>query len=307
MAKCRIHRNNMNVKEALTTLPQYILPHHPLSRLMGVFTESQNRLWKNFFIRRIIHHYGVNMDEALQPDIDAYACFNDFFTRELKPEARPLTAQSDAIASPADGTISQIGDIEQGQIFQAKGKSYSASDLLGGDAARAAPFVDGKFTTIYLSPRDYHRLHMPLTGTLREMVHIPGRLFSVNPATVNSVPGLFARNERVACIFDTEAGPMALVLVGAIFVASIATVWHGTVTPPTSKSIQTWRYQDDAPLLQRGEEMGRFLMGSTIIVLFAKDKTTWDAGLNAGGQVQLRQKIGSIRQLPVTGNAARQF
>ncbi len=284
----------MTFKEALTTLPQYLLPHHPLSRLMGVFTESRNRLWKNFFIRQIIRHYGVNMDEALQPDIDAYACFNDFFTRELKPEVRPLPAQDDAIASPADGAFSQIGAIERGRIFQAKGKCYSACDLLGGDTERAAPFSDGKFSTIYLSPRDYHRLHMPLTGSLREMIHIPGRLFSVNPATVNSVPDLFARNERVACIFDTEAGPMALVLVGAIFVASIATVWHGTVTPPTSKNIRAWQYQNDTPILQRGEEMGRFLMGSTIIVLFGRDKIAWDAGLAAGDQVRLRQKIGSI-------------
>ncbi|MGZ5077512.1 MAG: archaetidylserine decarboxylase, partial [Methylobacter sp.] len=184
--------------------------------------------------------------------------------------------------------------ITGGQIFQAKGKSFTANDLLGGDAARAEPFNDGIFTTIYLSPKDYHRLHMPLTGTLREMVHIPGRLFSVNAATTNSVPGLFARNERVAAIFDTEIGPMALVLVGAIFVSSVETVWHGVVTPPTIGSVRSWQYGDDAPTLKIGEEMGRFNMGSTIIVLFGKDKAEWDVGFKAEKTVKLGELIGQV-------------
>ena len=282
----------MNIKEALTTLPQYVLPHHALSRLMSKLTHCENKAWKNLFIKQVIRHYGVNMDEALVQDINAFKSFNDFFTRELKPGVRLLTPELNAIACPADGTVSQAGNISGGEIFQAKGKSYTATDLLGGSPERAAPFHNGVFTTIYLSPKDYHRLHMPLTGTLREMVHIPGRLFSVNTATTNSVPGLFARNERVAALFDTEFGPMALVLVGAIFVSSIETVWHGVVTPPSINSVQSWQYQDNAPVLKIGEEMGRFNMGSTIIVLFGKDKAQWDNAFTADKVVKLGERIG---------------
>ncbi len=282
----------MTIKETLTTLPQYVLPHHALSRMLSILTHCENKAWKNLFIKQIIRYYGVNMDEALEPDINAYKCFNHFFTRELKPGVRPLTTENNAIASPADGTVSQAGDITDGNIFQAKGKSFSTTDLLGGSAERAEPFNNGIFTTIYLAPKDYHRLHMPLTGTLREMVHIPGRLFSVNTATTNSVSGLFVRNERVAAIFDTASGPMALVLVGAIFVSSIETVWHGVVTPPSIASVQSWRYQDNAPTLQIGEEMGRFNMGSTIIVLFAKGKAQWDSELKAEKAVKLGEVIG---------------
>jgi len=285
----------MNFKEALTTLPQYVLPHHALSTMMSKLTHCENKTWKNLFIKQIIKHYGVNMDEAREPDINAYKSFNHFFTRELKPGVRPLSSERNAIVCPADGAVSQAGDITDGQIFQAKGKSFTATDLLGGDADRAEPFNNGIFTTIYLSPKDYHRLHMPLTGTLREMVHIPGRLFSVNGATVNSVPGLFARNERVAAIFDTEVGPMALVLVGAIFVSSVETVWHGVVTPPSITTVQNWQYgDDDAPTLKIGEEMGRFNMGSTIIVLFGKDKAEWDAEFKAGKEVKLGELIGRV-------------
>jgi len=284
----------MTIKDNLTTLPQYLLPHHALSGLMSKLTHCENKTWKNLFIREIIKHYGVNMDEALQPDINAYLSFNHFFTRELKPGVRPLADEQGAIASPADGVVSQAGNITDGNIFQAKGKSFTAIDLLGGSAERAAPFNNGVFSTIYLSPKDYHRLHMPLTGTLREMVHIPGRLFSVNTATTRSVPGLFARNERVVAIFDTEAGPMALVLVGAIFVSSVETVWHGVVTPPTVSEVKTWSYQDNAPTLQKGEEMGRFNMGSTIIVLFGKDAAQWAEGFSAERSVKLGEKVGQV-------------
>jgi phosphatidylserine decarboxylase len=283
------------IKDLLTTLPQYLLPQHTLSRLMSRLTHCEHPGWKNFFIRRIIRHYGVNMEEALEPNIEAYKSFNHFFTRELKPGIRPFPEARDAIASPADGAISQAGAITGGRIFQAKGKSFTAVDLLGGSEERAAPFQDGIFATIYLSPKDYHRLHMPLTGTLREMVHIPGRLFSVNTATANVVPGLFARNERVAAIFDTEIGPMALVLVGAIFVSSVETVWHGVVTPPTVSTVQTWRYGEDAPTLRIGEEMGRFNMGSTIIVLFGKDRAAWHESLTAGKPVRLGEMIGKMQ------------
>jgi len=284
----------MTIKDTLTTLPQYLLPHHALSGLMSKLTHCENKTWKNLFIREIIKHYGVNMDEALQPDINAYLSFNHFFTRELKPGVRPLADEQGAIASPADGVVSQAGNITDGNIFQAKGKSFTAIDLLGGSAERAAPFNNGVFSTIYLSPKDYHRLHMPLTGTLREMVHVPGRLFSVNTATTRSVPGLFARNERVVAIFDTEAGPMALVLVGAIFVSSVETVWHGVVTPPTATEVKTWNYQDNAPTLQKGEEMGRFNMGSTIIVLFGKDAAQWAEGFSAERPVKLGEKVGQV-------------
>lgn len=282
----------MTFKEALTTLPQYILPHHFLSTVMSKFTHSEIKVWKNLMISQIIKFYGVNMSESKEQNIDNFSSFNKFFTRELKPDARPITTVKNAIACPADGAVSQAGLIEQGEIFQAKGKSFSAVDLLGGDAERAKPFENGSFTTIYLSPKDYHRLHMPVEGTLTEMVHIPGRLFSVNTATTNAVPGLFARNERVACLFETEYGPMALILVGAIFVSSIETTWHGVVTPPTIDSVRTWKYQNIETVISKGEEMGRFNMGSTIIVLFGKDKVEWEENFKAGKTVNLGEMIG---------------
>ncbi len=281
----------MTFKESLTTLPQYILPHHFLSTVMSKFTHSKIKVWKNLMISQIIKIYGVNMSEAKEQDINNFESFNHFFTRELKSGVRPVTSVENAIACPADGAVSQAGLIEQGDIFQAKGKSFTAIDLLGGDAERAKPFKNGSFTTIYLSPKDYHRLHMPIKGTLTEMIHIPGRLFSVNGATANSVPGLFARNERVACMFDTELGPMALILVGAIFVSSVETTWHGVVTPPSIDSVRSWQYQENAPVIEKGEEMGRFNMGSTIIVLFGKDKIKWEEEFKAGKKVQLGEMI----------------
>jgi phosphatidylserine decarboxylase len=282
----------MTLKEIFTVLPQYALPHHTLSGLMSKLTHCQNKIWKNLFIKSIVQLYGVNTQEAKFQDLDHYPSFNDFFTRELKDGARQIASAADAIACPADGAVSQAGPISNGRIFQAKGHDYTALELLGGDAERAQTFANGSFATIYLSPKDYHRLHMPLAGTLTEMVHIPGRLFSVNNTTVGAVPNLFARNERVACLFDTEAGPMALILVGAIFVSSVETVWHGVVTPPSISKPRTWRYADNAPCLEKGQEMGRFNMGSTIIVLFGKDKTTWHEDLTAGKAVRLGQAIG---------------
>ncbi len=259
-------------------------------------------------IQQIIKHYGVNMSESLQQDIHAFASFNEFFTRELQANARPLTREPLAVASPADGVVSQAGNIEAGNIFQAKGKQFTAVDLLGGDVEGAAPFQNGVFTTIYLSPKDYHRLHMPLTGTLKEMVHISGRLFSVNAATTNSVPRLFARNERVVAIFDTEVGPMALVLVGAIFVSSVETVWHGVVTPPSCSKVRNWHYADNAPRLHIGEEMGRFNMGSTIIVLFGDNAVQWSNDFQAGKAVKVGELIGQHTAPPkVEGFFSRLF
>lgn len=285
----------MNFTDAIKVLPQYALPQHTLSKLMSYITHSENKALKNWCINTVIKHYGVNMAEALEENPAVFKSFNHFFTRELKPEARPLTMETNAIACPADGAVSQAGNITDGKIFQAKGMSFTAVDLLGGDEERAKPFEDGVFATIYLSPKDYHRLHMPLTGTLKEMVHIPGKLFSVNTATTRSVPGLFARNERVAAIFDTEAGPMVLVLVGAIFVSSIETVWHGVVTPPTVPSVGTWYYHHKPIILNKGDEMGRFNMGSTIIVLLGKDKVQWESGFKADELVKLGELIGRLK------------
>jgi phosphatidylserine decarboxylase len=276
----------------MNALLQNLLPHHALSKLMSKFTHCETRWFKNLFIKQIIKHYGVNMDEALIQDIQVFKSFNDFFTRELKPESRPLSTVDNAIVSPADGVVSQAGYISDGAIFQAKGKSFTVTELLGGSEERAAPFNDGIFSTIYLSPKDYHRLHSPLTGTLKEMVHIPGRLFSVNAATTEAVPRLFARNERVCCLFETEAGPMALILVGAIFVSSVETVWHGVVTPPTRTSVQNWLYENGAITIEKGEEIGRFNMGSTIIVLFTKNNAQWNDDLIADKAVKLREMIG---------------
>ncbi len=286
----------MSIKETLTTLPQYILPHHFLSKVMSKFTHSEFKPWKNLIIRQIIKFYGVNMSEAKEQDINNFASFNHFFTRELKSTARPFVAEKNAIACPADGAVSQAGLIEQGEIYQAKGKSFSTLDLLGGDEDRAKLFDEGTFTTIYLSPKDYHRMHMPIAGTLTEMIHIPGRLFSVNNATANSVNGLFARNERVACIFDTELGPMALVLVGAIFVSSIETTWHGVVTPPSISTVKSWKYNKNETVLAKGDELGRLNLGSTIIVLFAKDNVNWNADFTAGKAVKLGEKIGAKKK-----------
>jgi phosphatidylserine decarboxylase len=284
----------MSLFEKIFVMGQYALPHHLLSRAMGRLTHCQKPFVKDFLIQSIAKTYRINVTEAEQPDLKAYACFNDFFTRPLKADARPIARAADAVVSPADGFLSRAGLIEAGRIIQAKGMDYSVETLLGGDAARAAPFMGGTFATIYLSPRDYHRLHMPLAGTLREMVHVPGRLFSVNDATARGVPNLFARNERVAAIFDTEAGPMALILVGAIFVASIETVWHGEVTPPTARQIRTWTYPEANIQLGRGAEMGRFNMGSTIIVLFGPDAVSWQPSLQPGQIMRMGEAIGQV-------------
>lgn len=280
--------------EHLFSLLQYPLPHHSLSRLMHRLTRCQNKAWKNAFIKTIVKLYNVQVDEAAETNLDAYPSFNAFFTRSLKPEARPLSQQAKGLLCPADGAISQIGTIDAGRILQAKGKTYTVVELLGGDEVRALAFKNGKFATVYLSPRDYHRLHMPLKGKLKQMIHVPGRLFSVNAATANTVPNLFARNERVVAIFDTEAGPMALILVGAIFVASIETVWHGEVTPPAGTQVRVWDYGDEGVELEKGAEMGRFNMGSTIIVLFGEGVVDWSEQLQAGTPVRMGQLFGQV-------------
>ncbi len=248
---------------------QYLLPKQAITAFAG-FVASHERGWVTTeIIRRFVAKYQVNMAEAVNPDIASYPSFNAFFTRALRPDARPL-ASADLIC-PVDGAISQFGAIERDQIFQAKGHRYSTTALVGGDAALAARFDNGSFATLYLSPRDYHRIHMPCDGRLTRMVHVPGDLFSVNPTTARGVPGLFARNERVVCVFESALGPFVLVLVGATIVGSMATVWHGVVNPPRPGHLRQWDYpagDQPAPELRQGEEMGRFLLGSTVVMLF---------------------------------------
>jgi len=282
------------MKDALFVLIQHLIPHHLLSRLMWKATRSRNKLWKTWLTGFIINRFNINVAEAENSDLTGYANFNEFFTRKLRADVRPLAKTDGAIVSPADGVVSQAGKISQGRIIQAKGKDYGLTELLGGDSSLANQFQGGQFSTIYLSPRDYHRLHMPLKGKLTRMIHVPGRLFSVNATTVAAVPGLFARNERVVALFETEAGPMALILVGAIFVSSIETVWHGEVTPPSSTHIRHWDYQDEEhPIeLEKGEEMGRFNMGSTIIILFAPNKTHWNKNFHSDAVARVGEEIG---------------
>jgi phosphatidylserine decarboxylase len=284
--------NHPSVNDYLKALPQYILPHHALSSVMYKLTRSRNELFKNWLIKYVVRNYNVDMSAAVEEEPTAYPYFNKFFTRPLKPEARPIVKGDHNIACPVDGTVSQAGAIEQGRIFQAKGRDYTLHELLGGNDEWAQAFDKGNFATIYLSPRDYHRIHCPLDGTLKEMIHVPGRLFSVSPATTRVVPRLFARNERVISIFETEFGPMAVILVGAIFVSSMDTVWAGTITPPAGKNIQHWNYADRPFSLKKGDEMGRFNMGSTVILLFARNKMQWSQTLQAAQSVQMGQSIG---------------
>ena len=279
------------VKKKLFALCQYPLPHHLLSRMMGLATHARQPAVKNFFIRQFIRCYRVDMSEALATNPLNYEHFNQFFTRAINSRTFPIAENQ--IIAPADGAISQIGSLSEGLLLQAKGKSFSVGSLLA-DEELAKIYTNGRYATIYLSPRDYHRVHMPLGGTLISMRHIPGRLFSVNPTTTATVPNLFARNERVVALFETPAGPMALILVGAIFVASIETVWHGVVTPPTVSQIRTWDYRDDPQTFARGAEMGRFNMGSTVIVLLPANRTHWSAALGAGSAVRMGQILGEV-------------
>jgi len=254
------------VSDRLAVLPQYLLPKQAITALAGKIASSRGGAMTTRTIAWFVRKYGVDMSEAANPDIASYPSFNEFFTRALKPGARPL-AQADLIC-PVDGAISQFGSIEHDQIFQAKGHRYSIAALVGGHAELAARFEHGSFATLYLSPRDYHRIHMPCDGTLTRMIHVPGDLFSVNPTTARGVPELFARNERVVCVFETPRGPFVLVLVGATIVGSMATVWHGVVNPPRVKEVREWDYAASPVELKQGDEMGRFLLGSTVVMLF---------------------------------------
>lgn len=253
----------------LAVLHQYLLPKHAITALAGKFASARAGWLTTWVIKRFVRHYGVNMQEAVEPNIEKYLSFNDFFTRALRADARPLAACD--YLCPIDGAISQFGDIRGDQIFQAKGHRYSTTALLGGDQALAAHFENGSFATLYLSPKDYHRIHMPCDGRLKRMIYVPGALFSVNPTTARGVPGLFARNERVVCEFGSAHGIFVVVLVGATIVGSMATVWHGVVNPPRTKQVRVWQYADQSIVLKQGEELGRFLLGSTVVMLFPKN------------------------------------
>ncbi|PKG85497.1 phosphatidylserine decarboxylase [Colwellia sp. 75C3] len=248
------------------------MPKHAISRLVGKLAAAKMGWLTTKLIKLFIESYGINMNEAKLKKASDFDTFNNFFTRELEEGARTIDSSENAICYPVDGAISQQGDIIDGQLIQAKGFNYSLSSLLGGDEKTAAPFQGGKFSCIYLAPKDYHRIHMPMAATLREMIYVPGELFSVNPLTARNVPDLFARNERVVAIFDTEMGELAMVLVGATIVASIETTWGGTITPPAGKDIFRWQYPkdgEDAITFNKGDEMGRFKLGSTVVSTFA--------------------------------------
>jgi len=271
---------------------QYLLPHHLLSRVVGRLAASETPWLKNAFIGAFARQYNIDMSEAAQPDLRSYASFNAFFTRALRDGARPIDPASDAIVCPADGAVSQAGRIDSGRILQAKGQWYSAQELVGGDAELATAFHDGSFATIYLSPRDYHRVHMPIAGTLRRTIYVPGDLFSVNQTTAANVPRLFARNERLVCIFDTACGPVAVILVGAMIVAAIETVWAGQVAPSPRRELRS-EVPSTPVELDKGAEMGRFKLGSTVVLLFGKDAARWSETLTEGCPVRMGQRIGS--------------
>ncbi len=277
------------VSDRFAVLPQYLLPKQALTVLAGRIACAQGRFTPgliSWFVRR----YSVNMEEALNADIASYPSFNEFFTRALREGARPL-ADSDFVC-PVDGAISQFGTIEHDQIIQAKGHRYTTTALVGGDRALAEQFDHGSFATLYLSPRDYHRIHMPCDGRLTRMIYVPGALFSVNPTTARGVPGLFARNERVVCVFESAHGPFVLTLVGATIVGSMATVWHGVVNPPRPGKIREWRYDDRQIVLKKGEEMGRFLLGSTVVMLFPRGVMEFNPEWMATRAVRMGEAMG---------------
>ncbi|MFT6984928.1 MAG: phosphatidylserine decarboxylase [Psychromonas sp.] len=273
--------------EKLKIIGQYILPKHLVSRLAGKLASAKAGKLTTFLIKQFIAKFKIDMSEAKHSEPGHFKTFNDFFTRELREDVRQVVEGDENIAMPVDGRVSQLGAIKMGRIFQAKGHDFSLRELLGGRDDIAAPFDEGLFATVYLSPKDYHRIHMPITGTLEQLIFIPGDLFSVNPLTAENVPNLFARNERAVAVFSTAIGPMAMVLVGATIVGSIETVWGGTLTANAKKEIQYWDYKDQNISLEKGAEMGRFKLGSTIVALFPKDSVDFTQGLQAGSATRL--------------------
>ena len=283
----------MSLNDRLAVLPQFLLPKQALTAFAGRVAQWRGGAMTTTIIRWFVGRYGVDMAEAANSNPESYATFNEFFTRALAPGVRPLAPA--ALVCPVDGAISQFGAIAGERIFQAKGHDYTAGALVGGDAALAARLRDGHFATLYLSPKDYHRIHMPCTGRLQRMIHVPGALFSVNPTTARGVPGLFARNERVVCVFEAADGtPILLVLVGATIVGSMATVWHGVVNPPRPGSLREWNYAGRDIVLQQGQEMGRFLLGSTVVLLFPRGPGAplrFNPAWAPGGSVRMGQAM----------------
>jgi phosphatidylserine decarboxylase len=279
---------------SLTTQLTYVLPHRLLSSLARRLAYSDHPRLSAWLIDTVTRKFGVDLTEAAQPDARAYKSFNSFFTRELRPDARVADPDPCALLIPADGRISQCGTIEAGRILQAKGQSFTVEELLG-DAAAAEPFMHGLFATVYLSPKDYHRVHMPWTGTLRETVHVPGRLFSVGPAAVANVPRLFARNERLVCHFDTDFGPMAVVMVGALLVSGVETVWGGEEIPHYGTTITVKDYRGAGISIDRFAEMARFNYGSTVIVLLPAGAAELESGLCAESAVRLGQRLARLK------------
>ena len=278
------------MSDQLKVALQYLLPKQAITMIAGWLAHKKAGKLTTAVIRWFVRRYQVNMAEAANPDITAYPSFNEFFVRPLRQGARPL---ADArFICPVDGAISQFGNIGHDQIFQAKGHYFSTTALVGGDSALAAEFDNGQFANLYLSPKDYHRIHMPCAGRLRRMIYVPGALFSVNPVTARGVPGLFARNERVVCVFDGEHGPFVMVLVGATIVGSMATVWHGMINPPRPGKLREWTYQDKEIRLAKGEEMGRFMLGSTVVMLFQKEVMQFNPGWAPAGPVRLGEVMG---------------
>ncbi len=283
------------LRESTFVTLQHWLPKLAITRFAGLVAGWRGGAITHWIIRRFVAKYGVNMAEAAEPRVETYPTFNEFFTRPLRSDARPLPPGDDSTwLCPVDGAISQFGVIERDQIFQAKGHSYSTQALVGGDATLAAQFEDGAFATLYLSPRDYHRIHMPCDGTLTRMIYVPGALYSVNPATARGIPGLFAVNERVVCVFDTAHGPFVLTLVGATIVGSMATVWHGIVNPPRTGRVREWRYGDASGdekhvALKRGDELGRFLLGSTVVMLWPKEVLRFNQAWSPTKAIQLNE------------------
>ncbi|MCG5515813.1 MULTISPECIES: archaetidylserine decarboxylase [unclassified Ectothiorhodospira] len=290
-----------NWQDWLKALPLYLLPHHALSRGVYRLSRWETRL-KDPVARWFIRQYGLNMAEALDPEPAHYASFNALFTRALHPDARPLDTHPDALLSPADSRVSQFGRLRDGRMIQAKGHDYSAQELLGGCPERAAPFMNGNFITQYLSPSDYHRVHMPWDGVLRETVYVPGRLFSVAPFTTRTIPRLFARNERLVCLFDTDMGPLAMVLVGAINVASIETVWSGEVTPRLPRKLEVKDHRSETVSLSRGDEMGRFNLGSTVILLLPEGAVEWSDELTGGRKLKMGEALGWMKPVGMQSN-----
>ena len=280
------------MSDRLKVLVQHLLPKQQLTVLAGRIAGAQGGRVTTRLIRWFVAKYGVDMNEAADPDLGSYRSFNDFFTRPLKPGARPLAA-ADFIC-PVDGAISQFGAIDDHHILQAKGHRFTTTELVGGDPALAGQFRHGSFANLYLSPKDYHRLHMPCDGKLIRMIYVPGALFSVNPVTARGVPNLFARNERVVCVFESaDHGPFAMVLVGATIVGSIATAWHGVVNPKRTGRLAEWRYADREIVLTKGEEMGRFLLGSTIVMLFRQNAITFNRSWAPERPVRLGEAMGN--------------